>query len=274
MTGGSQWGCRRLHPINPRRSRDDDGSAHAEASPANRGYTASVPRSPAGLAAQFDIASFGELASDASRVRMLLSLMDGQARPASELARIAGVSASTASGHLKKLTVGGLLVLHAVGRHRYYRLASDAVADALESVALLRAPTRRASHSADPQLVAFTNARTCWRHVAGRFGVALFSGLEQNGLITMRGAELGLSDGGISLCRTLGLDQPRWPVGKPCVDLTERRFHLGGALGTLLTEQLFALKWIARTGDGRTIRITTRGSRELLRQLGLHWPPS
>jgi DNA-binding transcriptional ArsR family regulator len=231
-----------------------------------------VPRSPEALAPQFDIASFGELASDASRVRILLSLMDGQARPAGELARIAGVSASTASGHLKKLTVGGLLVLHAVGRHRYYRLAGDAVADALESLALLRTPTRSASRPVDPQLVAFTNARTCWRHVAGRFGVALFSGLEQNAMITMRDAELGLSDGGIAWCRTLGLEPPRWPLGKPCVDLTERRFHLGGALGTLLTDQLFALQWIARTREGRTIRVTTRGSRELLGQLGVRWP--
>jgi DNA-binding transcriptional ArsR family regulator len=245
----------------------------AEALRALGEYTGVVTRSSISLAAQFDIAAFGELASDASRVRMLLSLMDGQARPASELARIAGVSASTASGHLKKLTLGGLLVPHALGRHRYYRLASDAVADALEALALLRPPHSRATRAVDPKRDAFNDARTCWRHVAGRFGVAFFNGLDEKRLITLRDAELGLSAPGIAFCRALGLERARWPLGKPCVDLTERRFHLGGALGTLLAEQLFALAWIARSDEGRTIRVTSRGSRELQRQLGIRWPP-
>jgi DNA-binding transcriptional ArsR family regulator len=220
----------------------------------------------------FDIAAFGELTSDPSRVRMLLSLMDGQARPATELARIAGVSASTASAHLKKLMIGGLVALQPVGRHRYYQLGGDAVAEALEAVSLLR-PVR-APQRPDPKRAAFTDARTCWRHVAGRLGVAVFSALERRRLIAMRDAELALTSRGIELCRSLDQDQARWPVGKPCVDLTERRLHLGGSLGTLLSSRFFALGWVARVDDGRTLRVTSKGKREFERVLGLAWPPS
>jgi DNA-binding transcriptional ArsR family regulator len=231
----------------------------------------SVLRSSPILASQFDLASFGELASDPSRVRILLALMDGRMRPAGELARIAGVSASTTSTHLKKLMLGGLLAQHAMGRHRYYRLASDEVADALEALARLR-PRRKAPDPSDPAVAAFTDARTCWRHVAGRLGVALFHALEKRRLIAMREAELALTDRGIVFCHALELEPARWPSGKPCVDVTERRFHLGGPLGTLITDGMFARGWIARTAEGRTIRVTSKGRRELEREVGLEWP--
>lgn len=91
---------------------------------------------------RFDVASFGELVSDPSRVAILLSLMDGQARPASELARIARIAPQTASFHLQRLVAGGLLAVDRQGRHRYFRLAGEQVADALEAVSLLSPPPR------------------------------------------------------------------------------------------------------------------------------------
>lgn len=217
----------------------------------------------------FDIVSFGELTSDPSRVRILLALMDGRMRPAGELSRIAGVSASTTSAHLKKLVLGGLLAQRATGRHRYYGLSNDEVADALEALGRLRAMRRTAR---EREITPFSEARTCWHHVAGRFGVAVFSALEARSLIGLQDAELVLTERGIAFYRALGVDLTRWPSGKACVDLTERRIHLGGALGTLLATRMFALQWIARTdAEGRAIRVTTRGRRELSERLSLEW---
>src|SRR5258708_6072022 len=122
-------------------------------------------------AAKFELASFGEMLSEPSRVAMLLSLMDGRARPASELAAIAGVTSATASAHLQRLLGGGLWAVTPAGRHRYFRLAGERVADALEALALLHAPARPATTSPAP----LAEARTCYRHLAGRLGVAWLS---------------------------------------------------------------------------------------------------
>ena len=119
---------------------------------------------------RYQLAELGALLAEPARAAMLLALMDGRARPAGELARAAGVSAATASAHLKRLLDGGLLGVHAQGRHRYYRLAGDEVAAWLEAMALpqIARPLRPAS--AD---VAICRARTCYRHLAGALGVAL-----------------------------------------------------------------------------------------------------
>lgn len=232
-------------------------------------YTRRVSDSSLLNAARFDIASFGELISDPSRVSMLLALMDGSARPASELARLAGVAGSTASAHLKKLVNGGALVEEKLGRHRYYRLAGEHVADVLESVALLRSP-RDARKPSTP----FTEARTCYRHLAGRLGVQFLAALEQARFIDLSAGALTLSTRGVAWCGELGITHASWPLGKPCLDWTERRFHLGGPLGGLLTERLLALRWIAHGKEGRAVRVTRVGAQALSTQLGLRWGQS
>ena len=214
--------------------------------------------------AQFDIASFGELLADPSRVAMLLSLMDGETRPASELARLAHVTPSTASSHLRRLVSGGLLVCDASGRHRYFRLASEHVADALESLAHTFTP-RRAARATDPAGDAFFLARTCYRHLAGKLGVAWMNALERRRFLTLRAGTLALTPRGIDCFEELGLTVPTWPTGKTCLDWTERKSHLGGPLGRLLTEHLLTLRWFARRPEGRALRITTRGRTELER---------
>lgn len=220
-------------------------------------------------AAPFEIAEFAALLSDPSRVRILLALMDGSLRPASELARIAGVARSTTSVHLQRLEAGGLLCCEPQGRHRYFRLASDEVADALEAVALLQ--PKRAPKGGDepPERRALSEARTCYRHLAGRLGVALLGALERARYVGLTDGAVELTDAGRSWLEGLGVERSRWAAGRPCLDWTERRFHLGGELGAQLTEQLFALRWLARRRETRALRVTETGRLALARHLGV-----
>jgi DNA-binding transcriptional ArsR family regulator len=221
-------------------------------------------------AARFDVSSFGELVSDPSRAAILLALMDGTARPATELADIAGVTRSTASAHLRRLVEGGALAVDVVGRHRYFRLGSDEVADALEAIALVGRARPSGAARAPSALV---EARTCYRHLAGRLGVSWLAALEQRRAIALRDGGIFLSPAGASLLAAAGLaDEAGPPPGKPCLDWTERRYHLGGPLGAWLTDRLFGAKWIARRGDGRAVRVTAKGSVALDRHFGLTAP--
>ncbi len=206
---------------------------------------------------RFDIASFGELVSDPSRVAMLLSLMDGQARPASELASIAGVTPQTASSHLSRLKTGGLVTVEQLGRHRYFRLASDKVADALEIIALNAVQQKRVRPERSRD--AFAHARTCYKHLAGGLGVAWRRALEKEKLLHLADGALALSPRGIKRFAALDLSLAPHTLGKPCLDWTERQYHLGGPLGAGLTEHLFKMKWIARRHEDRALRITSRG---------------
>jgi DNA-binding transcriptional ArsR family regulator len=208
--------------------------------------------------ARFGIASFGELVADPSRVAMLLSLMDGLARPASELARIAGITPSTASSHLGRLVGGGLVRADPVGRHRYFRLASDRVAEALEVIALGTSACERLAPPDSPR-AALSLARTCYKHLAGDLGVAWFASLEQRRLLRIHEGALTLAPPGIECFEGLGMPVSLWPSGKPCLDWTARRNHLGGGLGALLTQHLLELRWVARKKEGRALRVTTLG---------------
>jgi DNA-binding transcriptional ArsR family regulator len=221
--------------------------------------------------ARYELASLGEQVADPSRAAMLLSLMDGSARPAGELAGIAGVTPQTASSHLRRLLDGGLLVLERLGRHHYYRLSGEGVADALESMALLRA-TPRTSRPPTPERAALTDARTCYLHLAGRLGVAWLETLEKRGFIHLSGGALAMTNDGIAQLASIRLSPARWPVGKPCLDWTERRSHLGGPLGSLLTQHLLARGWLVRLDGTRALRVTSRGARGLARHFSLRWP--
>lgn len=224
--------------------------------------------------ARFMLASFGELLSEPSRAAIVLSLMDGSMRPASELADIAGVARSTASSHLSQLVTGGILHGEQRGKHRYYRLASERVADALEAFTLLL-PDRRSSVRAENSgRKALAEARTCYTHLAGRLGVAWLGALQQKRVVALSADGVTVTDHGSKVLQTIGLT-PRtatWPRGKLCLDWTERHYHLGGPLGSQLTEQLFRLKWIARRSEGRSVRVTTRGEQALAQRFDLALP--
>jgi len=221
---------------------------------------------------RYHIAEIGSLLSDPARAAMLLALMDGTIRPAGELAWMARIAPSTASAHLKKLTDGALLAVVDQGRHRYYRLANDRVAQMIEnlSVACVGAPPSNPWRG-DPAML---RARTCYDHLAGALGVALFGKIRAADGFALSGEAVHLSEAGRTRLEEAGLlgdaDAVGEIPGRTCVDWTERRFHLGGKLGAWLTSRLFEREWLRRRASTRALTATTAG-RKGLSALGLDW---
>jgi DNA-binding transcriptional ArsR family regulator len=213
-----------------------------------------------------DLASGAALVGDPSRGRMLTALMDGRARTAVELALEAGVTQSTASSHLARLTAAGLVSPAKQGRHRYFRLAGPEVAGALEALmalGVLRAPSRRRSGPRDQDL---RHARVCYDHLAGEVGVHLLERLRQRNLISGSDERVALTRTGETWCGRVGIDldllrASRRPLCRSCLDWSERRMHLAGALGAGLLDRLFALGYARRERGRRVIRLSTRGER-------------
>lgn len=221
---------------------------------------------------RFQVAEFGALLADPARAGMLLALMDGTIRPAGELGRMAGIAPSTASGHLKKLVEGGLLAVVEQGRHRYFKLADEHVAHLLETLSVGRHAPRIVAHANRDAVV--TRARTCYDHLAGRLGVALFERLRDVDGWTLADDAIRLSERGASRLRQVGLLEesaahPDLP-GRACVDWTERRFHLGGPLGAWFAERVFETQWLRRRKTTRALTATATG-RDGFSALGVNW---
>jgi DNA-binding transcriptional ArsR family regulator len=219
-----------------------------------------------------NIAEVGALVGDPARANMLVALMDGRALTAKELAFAAGVSPQTTSGHLAKLADAHLLTCIRQGRHRYYRVASPLVARMVESITLvtaLEAPPRHRPRS--PGDDALRLARTCYDHLAGRLGVAIADALVARKAVILNddGGEL-TQEGAAFLENCLALDLAWIPrrraFCRPCLDWSERRLHLAGALGAALAERCFALGWIDRIRDSRAVAITSCG-RDALKEV-------
>ena len=213
----------------------------------------------------------GALLSEPARARMLLSLMNGQRRPASELARLGKVTPQTASGHLKLLVEGGALKMTPYGRHRYYGLASESWAEILESVMGLDG-VQALPALADAPLA---RARLCYRHLAGTLGVAWAEGLERERCLEGAGARMRLSGRGEESLRPAGqLDADEALTGltaKPCLDWTERRHHLAGPLANTLTRRMLERRWLLPSRGSRVLLPTLEGERRL-RRLGVQLP--
>jgi DNA-binding transcriptional ArsR family regulator len=215
---------------------------------------------------RYQLAELGALLSEPARAAILLALMDGTTRPAGELARIAGVSAATASAHLKRLLDGGLLGLHEQGRHRYFRLASDDVAAWLEAMALPNAT--RAVPATATRDAALCRARTCYRHLAGQLGVALCDAWLERGWLHAGGDGLCLLPEGAD-----ALVYEGWQVastqqllhlrGRGCLDWTERRMHVGGPLGVAITGAMLEAGWLRRAQRNRALLPTPDGLHHL-----------
>jgi DNA-binding transcriptional ArsR family regulator len=225
------------------------------------------------------MARLAQLLADETRATMCLALLDGRAWTAGELARAAAVAPSTATVHLGLLVEGGLLAEERQGRHRYLRLAGPSAASLVEDLAgRAGAATRPAtSLRAVSASAALAAARTFYVHVAGRLGVALLDALCAKGFID-RAAGLAVTPDGTEWLRDLGIDvddvrRGRRPVVRECLDWTERRHHLAGAVGAALCAQMLEQGWIERTPRPRAIRVTQTGATELRQRLALDLMP-
>lgn len=223
-----------------------------------------------------DIARIAALIGDPARANMLCALMDSRARTAAELAEIAGVGAPTASAHLAKLADARLLFVEKQGRHRYYRLADSQVAETLESLSALsdaRASDTRRPGPREPEMRAL---RTCYDHLAGTLAVRLTEHLVASGLLTEAARDFRLTPAGAAAFDALGVDlaiaeRKRRAFARRCLDWSERRAHLGGALGASLRERCEALGWVRRDSGPDRIRVahlTPAGARGLEQHFG------
>lgn len=223
--------------------------------------------------AQREVAHFpglsriGALLADPGRAAMLWSLMDGSARPAGELTMIAGLSPSAASGHLSKLAEGGLLTLEVRGRHRYYRIASAEIAAAIEALAHLAqasAPARAAPMAARTVPVEMRYARTCYDHMAGELAVRVFDHLVSRGWLVEKGGDVEATETGAAMLAQWGIDVRAQRARKrrfacTCLDWSERRAHLAGALGAALLDNWRQHRWVEAAERPRVLRITPVG---------------
>lgn len=220
------------------------------------------------------------LIGDQTRARILLALLDNRALPMTMLAADAGVAQSTVSGHLAQLVDGGLLAVRRQGRHRYYSLASAEVAHALESLANLAPPFTPRSLRSGTRANAMRLARTCYDHLAGHLGVSVMGALIERGVLvggdglhdpahsvrdrlSAPGWDLTyqVTDHGWEVLNEVGAEPPRTTraMVRYCVDWTEQRHHLAGAVGALLLDRLLDLGWVSKAPGSRVIRVPDEG---------------
>lgn len=212
------------------------------------------------------LAMVAALIGDPARASILRLLMDGRARTAKELAHTAGVSPQTTSGHLAKLTDGGLLAVAKQGRHRYFHLANAQVAAAIESLMALAGERPLPKHHHHTRVAgALRAARTCYDHIAGRLGVSLFDHLIARGCLLPSGDDsFVVTEAGRQLFASLEIDvdaiaRSKRHFARACLDWSERSPHLAGSLGAALAERCFALGWLERRHDSRAVTITKTG---------------
>ena len=230
------------------------------------------------------LAETASLVGDPARANMLAALMDGRALTAAELARAASVAPQTASGHLARLTGAGLLAVEKQGRHRYHRLASPGVARMLEGIMAVAEEGPAAARARRPVLTgprdaAMRAARTCYDHLAGRLAVAMADSMVERGQI-----ELSLDGGvvtpdGAAFLRLLGIELEAAEARaarhggrvfcRPCLDWSERRPHVAGAVGAALCRRCFALGWVRRIDGTRALAVTSKGRQGIRQSFGV-----
>jgi len=215
-----------------------------------------------------DIAPVAALMADPARAAMLGALLAGTPLSAGELSQLAGVSPATASAHLARLLDGDLVTVTRQGRHRYYRLAGHEVATVLEAIAQISPVRPVRSLRQSREAAALAQARTCYDHLAGRAGVELLDALLRTGVLNGNGGGAGVAytvtAHGAEKLAGFGVDvaqvrQSRRRFAGACLDWTQRRPHLNGALGAAVTGRLLGLGWIERGPSRRAVRVTGPG---------------
>jgi DNA-binding transcriptional ArsR family regulator len=205
-----------------------------------------------------ELADVAALLADRTRARILEELLGGPALPAGALAARVGVAPSTVSGHLRKLESAGLIVVRAVGRRREASLARPDVAEALEALGRLAGESRPIGLRAVNGKAALREARSCYDHLAGRAGVALADSLVSRGALSFTDDTFTVTDPTV-FTTDFGIDLETLPRRRPlvrtCLDWTERRPHLAGALGAALLDVFLTRGWVTRRPDGRALNL-------------------
>ncbi|KKD09417.1 ArsR/SmtB family transcription factor [Streptomyces sp. WM6386] len=221
-----------------------------------------------------ELARLASLVADETRASCLLALLDGRAWTASELARHAGVAASTLSEHLGKLVAGGLLTEERQGRHRYVRLADARVAQLVEELASHVAPgsaVRPRNLRESSAGSAMARGRTCYDHLAGRLGIAVTDAMTVRQLLR-QDAGFALTEAGLRWFGAVGIPldrKGRRPLARACLDWTERRPHLAGVAGAALCRHALEAGWCVRIGSERAVKVTEAGEKALAELLGV-----
>jgi DNA-binding transcriptional ArsR family regulator len=226
-----------------------------------------------------NIARIASLLGDPARADALTALMADRALTATELSAIAGVTKQTMSAHLSKLVDARLVAVDPLGRHRYFRLADADVAELLESLMGVAFRTGAVRLLASPREPALRRARVCYDHLAGELGVQAFEDLLAGGVFARTGDGITLTQAGSRWFADLGIDSAglagqRRTLCRPCMDWSERRQHLAGALGCALLSRICELKWAKRDKISRVIRFTPRGQQSFLELLASARPPA
>lgn len=214
------------------------------------------------------------LLASPARATMLATLLEGRPLAAGELARCAGVAASTASEHLTVLAEAGLVSALAAGRHRYYRLADAEVGETLEAWFRLAPPSPPRSLRASKEARSLGFARTCYDHLAGRLGVAVHEGLLAQGWLLSTADGYDVAPRGVEALAALGVDveaatSAQRPLARPCLDWTERRHHLAGSLAAQMCRTFLADEWLRPAPIKRGLVLTDLGARRLHQHLGV-----
>ena len=220
------------------------------------------------------VAGIAAAIGEPARARMLYSLVDGHARTSTELAIVAEISPSTASVHLNRLKAERLVKVVVQGKHRYYSLEGPNVASALEAMSVLAGGARDKFVPNTPHRL--RAARTCYDHMAGALGVSLHDRFTALGWLTGDDT-YDVTPNGVKALAQLGIDLEetsalRRRFAYPCLDWSERRPHLGGALGAALLKAALKRKWVSQDLDSRALGITSLGRREMKTRFGLTVP--
>jgi DNA-binding transcriptional ArsR family regulator len=219
------------------------------------------------------IVNIAALIGEHARAEMLTAMLAGQALTATELAQVASITKQTASVHLSKLVQARLVAVESQGRHRYFRLADPDVARLLESlmgVAQRAGAVRLRPGPREPEL---RKSRVCYDHLAGELGVFAFEALRKRRLVASGDGELRLTPAGRTFCAEMGVnlgqvEDTRRALCRTCLDWSERRHHLAGALGEALLDRIYALGWAKRVPGSRIVRFHAAGERAFREAMG------
>jgi DNA-binding transcriptional ArsR family regulator/DNA-binding PadR family transcriptional regulator len=213
-----------------------------------------------------NVAQVASLVSDASRAAILTVLLDGRYHPASELAYMAKIKPQTASFHLSKMVAANLVTVEQQGRHRYYGIQNQEVAQIMETLLSITPPVEIRSLNQASETEAIRQARTCYDHLAGSLGIQLTNSLLSAGVISETENQFTVTEKGEEFFKAFQIDleqvkRKRRAFTHRCLDWSERRHHLAGALGHALLERLLELNWIQRLPRTRAITIMPEGKK-------------